>query len=39
VRQEIFGDARPASTLIEVRRLAVPGAMVEIECVAALPDA
>jgi enamine deaminase RidA (YjgF/YER057c/UK114 family) len=39
VRQELFGETRPASTLIEVSRLAVPGAMVEIECVAALPDA
>ena len=39
VRQEVFGETRPASTLIEVSRLAVPGAQVEIECVAALPDA
>ena len=34
VRQEIFGTARPASTLVEVTRLAVPGARVEIEAVA-----
>ncbi len=34
VRQEMFGDARPASTLVEVSRLAVPGAKVEIEAVA-----
>lgn len=39
VRQEVFGETLPASTLIEVSRLAVPGAKVEIECVAALPDA
>jgi 2-iminobutanoate/2-iminopropanoate deaminase len=39
VRQEVFGDTLPASTLIEVSRLAVPGARIEIECVAALPDA
>ena len=26
VRQEIFGDARPASTLVEVSALAIPGA-------------
>jgi 2-iminobutanoate/2-iminopropanoate deaminase len=39
LRQELFGETRPASTLIEVSRLAVPGAKVEIECVAALPDA
>jgi 2-iminobutanoate/2-iminopropanoate deaminase len=34
VRQEFFGDARPASTLVEVRRLAVPGARIEVEAVA-----
>jgi 2-iminobutanoate/2-iminopropanoate deaminase len=39
VRREVFGSTLPASTLIEVSRLAVPGAKVEIECVAALPDA
>jgi reactive intermediate/imine deaminase len=37
VRQEVFGDARPASTLVEVPRLAVEGAKVEIECVAVVP--
>ncbi|MFQ5426652.1 MAG: RidA family protein [Gaiellales bacterium] len=34
VRQEFFGDARPASSLIEVSRLAIPGIRVEIEAVA-----
>jgi 2-iminobutanoate/2-iminopropanoate deaminase len=34
VRQEVFGAARPASTLVEVSRLAVPGARVEIDAVA-----
>jgi len=34
VRQEVFGTTRPASTLVEVPRLAVEGARVEIECVA-----
>jgi 2-iminobutanoate/2-iminopropanoate deaminase len=34
VRQEFFGDARPASTLVEVGRLAVPGAKIEVEAVA-----
>jgi 2-iminobutanoate/2-iminopropanoate deaminase len=34
VRQEIFGDTRPASTLFEVSRLAVPGAKIEIDLVA-----
>ena len=38
VRQEFFGDARPASTLVEVSALAVPGALLEIEAVAAIPD-
>jgi 2-iminobutanoate/2-iminopropanoate deaminase len=37
VRQEIFGATRPASTLVEVPRLAVDGAKVEIECVALVP--
>jgi 2-iminobutanoate/2-iminopropanoate deaminase len=37
VREEFFGDARPASTLVEVSRLAVPGARVEIEAIAHLP--
>jgi reactive intermediate/imine deaminase len=34
VRQEVFGDARPASTLVEVSRLAVPGALIEVEAIA-----
>jgi 2-iminobutanoate/2-iminopropanoate deaminase len=34
VRREFFGETRPASTLVEVRRLAIPGAKVEIEAVA-----
>jgi reactive intermediate/imine deaminase len=37
VRQEVFGATRPASTLVEVPRLAVEGAKVEIECVALIP--
>jgi reactive intermediate/imine deaminase len=37
VRIEVFGDVRPASTLVEVPRLAVEGAKVEIECVALVP--
>jgi 2-iminobutanoate/2-iminopropanoate deaminase len=36
-RQEFFGEARPASTLVEVSALAVPGALLEIEAVAAIP--
>jgi 2-iminobutanoate/2-iminopropanoate deaminase len=38
VRAEIFGDTRPASTLVEVPRLAVEGAKVEVECVAVVPS-
>jgi 2-iminobutanoate/2-iminopropanoate deaminase len=34
LRQEVFGQTRPASTLVEVPRLAVPGAKIEIEAVA-----
>lgn len=37
VRRDFFGDARPASTLVEASRLAVPGAKVEIEAVALIP--
>ena len=37
VRQGVFGASRPASTLVEVPRLAVEGAKVEIECVALVP--
>jgi reactive intermediate/imine deaminase len=36
VRQEFFGDARPASTLVEISRLAVPGAKIEVESVVVL---
>jgi reactive intermediate/imine deaminase len=37
VRMEFFGEARPASTLVEVSALAVPGALLEIDAVAAIP--
>jgi 2-iminobutanoate/2-iminopropanoate deaminase len=37
VRQEYFGAVRPASTLIEVSALAIPGMKVEIEAVFGLP--
>lgn len=36
VRQEVFGETRPASTLVEVSRLAVEGARIEVEAVALL---
>jgi 2-iminobutanoate/2-iminopropanoate deaminase len=37
VRQTVFGETRPASTLVEVPRLAVDGAKIEVECVAVIP--
>ena len=37
VRRRYFGDARPASTLVEVSALAIPDALVEIEAIALLP--
>jgi reactive intermediate/imine deaminase len=37
VRREVFGDARPASTLVEVSALVIPGARIEVEAVALVP--
>jgi 2-iminobutanoate/2-iminopropanoate deaminase len=37
VRKEFFGPARPASTLIQVGALVVPGLLVEIEAVVGIP--
>ena len=39
VRRDVFGRSRPASTLIEVSRLAVPGALLEIDAVAIAQEA
>ena len=39
VRQAFFGESRPASTLVEVSALALPGMCVEIEAVVGLPGA
>ncbi len=36
VRQEVFGETRPASTLVEVSALVIPGARIEVECVAVI---
>jgi 2-iminobutanoate/2-iminopropanoate deaminase len=36
VRKRFFGDARPASTLVEISRLAVVGAKIEVEAVAVI---
>lgn len=38
VRQRRFGNARPASTLVEVSALAHPDALVEIDAVVHLPS-
>ncbi len=37
-RQAFFGNARPASTLVEVSGLAIPGMKVEIEAIAGYPS-
>ena len=37
IRKEYFGNARPASTLVEISRLASDDFLVEIEAVALLP--
>jgi reactive intermediate/imine deaminase len=36
VREEVFGETRPASTLVEVSKLVLDGARVEVEAVALL---
>ena len=38
VRQEFFATTRPASTLYEVKKLAIPGMRIEIEAVAYKPS-
>ena len=38
VRAEFFGDARPASTLVEVSKLVVPELLIEVEAIAGLPE-
>jgi reactive intermediate/imine deaminase len=38
VRQEVFGETRPASTLVEVPALVIPGAKLEVEAVALVPS-
>jgi 2-iminobutanoate/2-iminopropanoate deaminase len=38
VRARYFGETTPASTLVQVARLARPGLMLEIEVIAAVPE-
>ena len=38
VREEVFGASRPASTLVEVSALVIPGARIEVEAVALVPS-
>jgi 2-iminobutanoate/2-iminopropanoate deaminase len=38
VRQEAFGETRPASTLVEVSALVIPGARIEVDAVALIPS-
>lgn len=38
VRKQYFGDSRPASTLVQVSGLITPGARLEVEAVARLPQ-
>lgn len=37
VRREVFGATRPASTLIEISRLAIEGMVVEVDAIAQIP--
>lgn len=34
VREEVFGETRPASTLVEVSALVIPGARIEVDAIA-----
>ena len=38
VRQEFFGDTRPASTLVEVSALVLPEFLIEVDAVAVVPS-
>ena len=37
VREEVFGSTRPASTLVEISALVIPGARIEVDAVALVP--
>lgn len=38
IRAEVFGDVRPAATMVEVSGLAADGAVVEVEAEAVLGE-
>ncbi len=38
VREEVFGETRPASTLVEVSALVIPGARIEVDAIALVPS-
>jgi len=38
VREEFFGETQPASTLVEISALVIPGAKIEVEAVALVPS-
>ncbi len=38
LRARFFGDALPASTIVEVSKLAHPDLLIEIEAIAVIPD-
>lgn len=38
VRKEVFGTAKPASTLVEVSALVLPEFLIEVEAVAVVPS-
>jgi 2-iminobutanoate/2-iminopropanoate deaminase len=37
VRREFFGEIRPASTLLQVASLAIPGMRLEVDAIAGIP--
>jgi len=37
VRERVFGDSRPASTLVEVSKLVYPDLLIEVNAVAGIP--
>ena len=38
VRERIFGDIRPASTLVEISKLVYPDLLIEINAIAGIPE-